>query len=478
MQLGLVFLIADFCTLAISYSLGFSIAEHSRHLLDLQSGEYGLYDAPIERIFSFLAVSCGLVFWLSAIRGHHQRRMPFWETLRDLLVAISFAALCDAAVMYLQKLPFARLAWASTWICALALLPLMRRAVVATLSLKGTWYRPVILIGNGETAESAWRALESDPFLGYQVRHVNSIGRQGITDSLATLAMSRDIKVSVDPECIERTMAITPATRIVVALEPEKITEYSHEIQMLARLDPELIVVPPLRGLPLYGTEPMFFFSHEVLLLRLRNNLARWFPSRVKRIFDLILSIAGLVAITPFFVWMVLRIRADGGPAIFGHLRVGRNGREFKCYKFRTMVVDSEQVLKKLLDSDSNANQEWNRDFKLKNDPRITPVGVFLRKTSLDELPQLFNVIKGDMSLVGPRPIIQDEVIRYGDSARFYFDARPGITGLWQISGRNDVDYSRRVALDTWYVQNWSIWHDIIILFKTIPVVVRRDGAY
>lgn len=478
MRTGLVFLIADFCVLAIAYGLGFSLAENSRQLLNLQPGEYGLYDAPTARLYSFLVVSCGLVFWLSAIRGHHVRRMPFWETLRDLIAAVCFAALCDAAVMYLQKLPFARLAWAFTWICTLLLLPLGRRTVVAVLARRGAWRRPVLLVGNGETAESAWRALESDPILGYEVRHLNALGRHDFSASLTTLAQSRGIETSCDVESIQQFMTKHRDSRIVVAVEPDRIIEYSAKIQALARLDPELIVVPPLRGLPLYGTEPMFFFSHEVLLLRLRNNLARWFPSRVKRVFDLVVATVGLIAIAPFIVWMVLRIRADGGPAVFKHTRIGRGGREFKCFKFRTMVVDSEQVLKELLDRDPSANQEWTRDFKLKNDPRITPIGKFLRQTSLDELPQLFNVLKGDMSLVGPRPIIRDEIDRYGDGARFYFEARPGITGLWQISGRNDVDYSRRVALDTWYVQNWSIWHDVIILFKTLPVVLRRDGAY
>jgi undecaprenyl-phosphate galactose phosphotransferase len=131
-----------------------------------------------------------------------------------------------------------------------------------------------------------------------------------------------------------------------------------------------------------------------------------------------------------------------------------------------------------VLASDASARMEWERDFKLRNDPRITPIGAFLRKTSLDELPQLWNVLKGDMSLVGPRPIVTEEMDRYGDQLGYYLEARPGMTGLWQISGRNDVDYSARVNLDAWYVRNWSLWYDIVILLKTINVVFRRHGAY
>lgn len=140
--------------------------------------------------------------------------------------------------------------------------------------------------------------------------------------------------------------------------------------------------------------------------------------------------------------------------------------------------MNSQEVLQQLLDSDSKAREEWERDFKLKNDPRITPVGRFIRKTSLDELPQLFNVLKGQMSLVGPRPIISEELPRYDDNVDYYLMAKPGMTGLWQVSGRNDVDYDTRVYFDSWYVKNWSLWNDIAILFKTVKVVLHRDGAY
>ncbi len=142
------------------------------------------------------------------------------------------------------------------------------------------------------------------------------------------------------------------------------------------------------------------------------------------------------------------------------------------------MVMNSQEVLQKLLDSDPAAREEWERDFKLKNDPRITPVGRFIRKTSLDELPQLFNVLKGQMSLVGPRPIISEELPRYDENVDYYLMAKPGMTGLWQVSGRNDVDYDTRVYFDSWYVKNWSLWNDIAILFKTVKVVLHRDGAY
>ena len=171
-------------------------------------------------------------------------------------------------------------------------------------------------------------------------------------------------------------------------------------------------------------------------------------------------------------------IKKDGGPAFYGHTRVGQNGRPFKCWKFRSMRVDAEQVLAEILEKDSEARAEWERDFKLKNDPRITKIGDFIRKTSLDEFPQFYNVLRGDMSLVGPRPIVEDERKYYGDKFDYYLSVKPGITGLWQVSGRNDTTYDERVSLDAEYVQNWSLWLDIKTILKTFYVVIARKGAY
>jgi undecaprenyl-phosphate galactose phosphotransferase len=233
-----------------------------------------------------------------------------------------------------------------------------------------------------------------------------------------------------------------------------------------------------MRGVPLYGTDISYFFSHEVALLKLRNNLRYWPARLLKRLFDVLASVVILLLLLPLFIYLAAKIRKDGGPAIFSHLRVGQSGKMFNCYKFRSMRVDAEEQLRDILASSHDLREEWEREFKLKDDPRISNIGQFLRRTSLDELPQIFNVIKGDMSLVGPRPVIKAELARYGDDVDYFLMVRPGMTGLWQVSGRNNVDYDTRVYLDTWYVKNWSLWYDIAILFKTIKVVFKREGAY
>ena len=200
----------------------------------------------------------------------------------------------------------------------------------------------------------------------------------------------------------------------------------------------------------------------------------------VKTAFDYILTLVGAVFISPLLVYIAYRIKKeDPGPVFFAHTRIGKDGKPFPCYKFRSMVVNSQEMLQKYLVKNPAAREEWERDFKLKDDPRVTPIGKFLRSTSLDELPQIFNVLRGEMSLVGPRPVIQEELDKYyGETAKLYCTVKPGITGLWQVSGRSDIRYDERVALDATYIKYRSMWGDIVILWKTIGVVLMKKGAY
>ncbi|WP_149535522.1 sugar transferase [Siccirubricoccus phaeus] len=212
-----------------------------------------------------------------------------------------------------------------------------------------------------------------------------------------------------------------------------------------------------------------------------RRGLSRWqaVQPAVKRGLDIAGATALLLAALPLFGLIALAVRADGGPAFYAHERIGRGGRRFGCLKFRSMVVDSAERLARLLDSDPAARAEWEATRKLKRDPRVTWIGRLLRASSLDELPQLINVLRGEMSLVGPRPVIQAELnAHYGAAAEHYLSVRPGITGLWQISGRNDTTYAERVALDVRYAVNPSLLADVKILLRTPMAVIARRGAY
>ncbi|UZK68176.1 sugar transferase [Sphingomonas sp. S1-29] len=194
---------------------------------------------------------------------------------------------------------------------------------------------------------------------------------------------------------------------------------------------------------------------------------------------DITLTLIGIVAVAPLMLIVAMLIYArDPGPILFRHRRIGKGGRSFHCLKFRSMVVDSDQRLADLLASDADARFEWAVNHKLKNDPRITALGRFLRKSSLDELPQLFNVLRGDMSLVGPRPIVEAEVRHYGRYFTEYQSTRPGITGLWQVSGRSDVSYRRRVAMDVMYARRRSLGMNAYIVGRTIPAVLAARGSF
>jgi Sugar transferases involved in lipopolysaccharide synthesis len=197
-----------------------------------------------------------------------------------------------------------------------------------------------------------------------------------------------------------------------------------------------------------------------------------------KRIFDVAVSAALIVFFLPLFAVIAIMVKLSSpGPALFGHRRLGHRGVPFRCYKFRTMVTNSNEVLADLLSRDPVAREEWNAKHKLRKDPRVTSFGQFLRTSSLDELPQLFNVLLGDMSLVGPRPIVTEEIQRYRHHFMDYASARPGMTGLWQVSGRSNCDYDRRVQLDVTYVRNWNLLKDFVILLRTVKVVFAREGS-
>ena len=209
------------------------------------------------------------------------------------------------------------------------------------------------------------------------------------------------------------------------------------------------------------------------------KNAAAPLGGEAKRLIDITFASCSLAFFLPLFGLIALTIKlSDGGPIFYRHWRVGHARQSFECLKFRTMVMDGEEVLRHHLAVSNDASVEWNETRKLKRDPRVTAVGAVLRKLSLDELPQLINILRGDMSIVGPRPIVSDEVEMYGPHAELYFKARPGLTGLWQVSGRNDKSYNERVQLDCAYVLSWSLGTDLRIIARTIPAVLTSRGSY
>lgn len=209
------------------------------------------------------------------------------------------------------------------------------------------------------------------------------------------------------------------------------------------------------------------------------STLMRPASQRIKRFMDVAVSLVLGVAALPLMALIAAAILLEsGGPVLFAHTRIGKGGRRFRLWKFRTMVVNGEEVLREHLAGSPARAREWALSHKLRNDPRVTRVGRLLRTTSLDELPQLWNVLRGDMSMVGPRPVVDEELSRYGDAASLYLRVLPGLTGLWQVSGRNDTTYNRRIELDKRYIRKWSPVLDLLVLARTVRVVIMGKGAY
>jgi len=409
----------------------------------------------------FLVVLCAMLLFLGRYR-HYSDRMPFWTELGEILRVLSLMAMLDLAVLALTRWNASRLWWACVWPLAAFWVPLLRWTARSVMLKLGVWQRPTLIIGNGPNGHEALAALKSEPALGFDVVRFVDSSRFGQEQSVQ---LARWVDV--------------PGVQFVLAVEHGQNDVREDVLRFLAQAQAEdVCVIPAMRGVPLYGTDISYFFSHEVALLKLRNNLRYWPAKLIKRVFDVLASIGLLVLLALPMCWLVMYIRKDGGAAVFAHERVGRGGRKFWCFKFRTMHMDAEQKLRELLEKNAVLQEEWGKEFKLRNDPRVTRIGQFLRRTSLDELPQLLNVIRGDMSLVGPRPVVEAELSRYGNDVDYFLMVRPGMTGLWQVSGRNDTGYDARVYLDIWYVKNWSLWYDVAILFKTINVVLGRKGAY
>ena len=349
---------------------------------------------------------------------------------------------------------------------------MIRYAVLKLLKRRNFFCEPIILIGAGLTAEKLIKFWRED--LGYRYKILGLIDDHPIS---STLPQEFPILGTFD-EARRIIRAAQVETVIIAApgLDKLKLQDLISEIQPHVK---NISFVPDLIGTPMSSAALAILFSEKILMLNLRNNLSRTYNRVLKRAFDLTLAIVGGLIISPILLVIAIAVAIDNrGRVIFAHKRVGAAGKKFFCYKFQTMVSDAEERLKKYLAENPEAKREWEETFKLTNDPRVTKLGGWLRRTSIDELPQLWNVIRGEMSLVGPRPIVKAEIPRYGKNIREYYMVLPGITGMWQVSGRSDTTYPERVAMDTWYVRNWSVWIDIMYLFKTFKAVIQRKGAY
>ena len=386
--------------------------------------------------------------------------------LRQLIQINSIGFVAAAAGgMLAQPLPV----WCLLcWLASIALVPFFRATARRWCSTSDWWGHPTLIINCGKCADAVSLALLRAPTSGFRPIAVTS--PQGE-------CRSTFLPVVNDPAALE-TLVRARTIRYAVVCAPDLPGTALNDIfNRYTPLIPHLIVLSDAPDLPnLWGTSRS---CGRLSGTEMRNG--RMLPSLwvVKRIIDVAVAGAALFMSMPLLAAIALAVKLTSrGPIFYGHSRIGMSGRWFMAWKFRTMHPNSDQVLREYLQKHPEAREEWDRDHKLKHDPRVTPIGQILRKSSLDELPQVWNVLRGEMSLVGPRPIVATEVCKYGNVFKKYSAVKPGITGMWQVSGRSEISYDERVRLDEFYIANWSPWLDVYILAKTIVVLMRRRGAY
>jgi len=398
--------------------------------------------------------------------GHYTGRLPLWLELKGLVIGTLVALTLDAVIRTTVFGGPCGFETIMRWLLMVPAVLLTRQAVQVILQQYGLWALRTLVIdqraGQPETRAALSAELGVDYSVVATVPLAEAAGWQGT-----------DIEAAVRNAGCEFVVLIVGAGATDAWRHERTVISALNRNALRYALAPE----PTSYSLPITGYNSRHDLKPGAVMLVRDHRVMRLLRRMAKSVLDRLTAVLLILVFSPVFLFLFWRIRADGGPALFGHKRIGANGVPFRCLKFRTMVPNSDEVLRTLLLHDPVARAEWSAKRKLTNDPRITGVGRFLRTSSLDELPQLVNVIKGEMSLVGPRPIVQDEVQFYGHDFMYYCDTKPGITGLWQVSGRSGTTYEERVRCDVWYVQNWTFWHDCAILIKTISAVLQRKGA-
>lgn len=402
------------------------------------------------------------------------RLLSIGEMIRRTFYSVIYAIVVSIVVFIAGKAPVVSRLFIAFLGCFVFVFVCGSRLLVRYLCNRANiLLEPTIIIGSDDTAKRVLNYSATNSFFGIKV--------VGIIDDKSSGTVLEGRYPLLGPTDKAARIILRTGVQNILVLAPrmDKRRLYSL-IDEIFPLVKNISFVPETEELPVSNMEMHRLYSENLVVISVKNNLSCWYNQFFKRAFDLSVATLGTIAISPFLLGIAIAIKVSSpGPAIYAHRRIGRNGAHFNCYKFRSMVSDSDKRLKEFLEANPEAAKEWEESHKLKHDPRVTKIGALLRKTSLDELPQLFNVIRGQMSLVGPRPIVDEEIIKYDVFFSDYTLVRPGMTGLWQTSGRSDTSYSRRVRLDAWYVRNWNIWLDISLLVKTVRVVLSsRSGAY
>ena len=353
---------------------------------------------------------------------------------------------------------------------SLAIIPLLRSFTRHLCAHNAWWGTPVLILGAGKTGQMIARKINETPSLGLKLITILDDDHDKQLDKLyfpASGPISDMRNIAINNRLCKVLICMPGVSKEKVISIMDECTRYFNHVT----------VIPDL-----FGMSSLWVNAKDiggVLALDIQNSSLSTSAQFVKRTVDVFLVLTGGFLILPLILIVSLFVKLDSpGRIFYGNKRVGKNGKNFLCWKFRSMKQNADELLNSYLAKDPTLQKEWDKTQKLQNDPRITKIGKSLRKWSIDELPQLWNVLKGEMSLVGPRPCFEEQLKMYGNNQHLYTSVKPGITGYWQVSGRNSLNFEDRVRLERYYVSNWSIWLDIYILAKTIMVVIKGEGAY
>ncbi|MFA6033860.1 MAG: undecaprenyl-phosphate galactose phosphotransferase WbaP [Myxococcota bacterium] len=425
--------------------------------------------------WGFVAVVLAMWLFFMFYEGLYQKARSFWDEVRVLWKVIFFSTVGIFAFASMGKFSdrISRTVIVVAGISSLILLPAVRITAKALLRRIGLFKRRVIILGAGKTGELIAGAISNDPNYGYEL----SAFIDDDPEKEGTLI--RGVKVHSGVDMWAQKIQRLDISDVILAMPGIGKDRLAGLINLYQHKAARILFVPDLFGIAVFGTNLQHFFNEQALVFELKNNLANPINLALKRLTDILFCIFVLpFLLVPLSIMMIVIRLSSKGPALYTQERIGRDLKPFKCYKFRTMYDDADGRLKVLLEQSAAAREEWEHYRKLKDDPRVTRVGRLLRVTSMDELPQVFNVLKGEMSLVGPRPVTQEEIDdNYRENADLCFSVPPGMTGLWQVSGRSTTTYGMRIRLDAWYVKNWNLWLDFIILLRTVRALFNRNWA-
>jgi len=469
-----IFLIAtDIASLLASFLMAYLFRSH---VLPQVFSAFKKPPLPLETQLNYgFFYGALIVVFVFSFEKLYTRRFSFWDEIKHLYRGLIFSFTLLMILVFISRRyeQFSRAVIIASLLFSLIFFPSFRLLVKKILVKLNFWKKKVLILGSNETARLVAHSIKINPTLGYEIIGFLTNERKKIGNIIFD-----DIKVIGEIDQIEDLGKDLKALDIIIAipdLDHQKLIELVEKSEKLAET---IRVVPNIGSIFTIGVEVENL--GDVLSLSLARNLVKPWNIYAKRIFELFLTAALSVFFLPFFIIAALAIKIDSrGPVIFIQERLAADGKKFKLFKFRSMYGDGDSKLDEYFKKNASAKKEWQKYQKLKKyDPRVTLVGKFLRKYSLDEIPQLINVLKGDMALVGPRPYLPRERKNIGKSYQIISRVKPGITGLWQVRGRNILPFKERLLLDEYYIRNWSLWLDMVILIKTVKVFITREGAY